>query len=223
MSDFKIHNISFTCNEYAVSFSFTKGYQKNAFGTADLQLPHTSDSQDLIDDTQVDDDNPEHSAVYEQLESFYFDSFNGGDCAAASALLGQLVYHVEEVEIDGITLCVAFGSSNQLIKESRFKDYYNKANLFDFVDPNSDLQIGEFDFLDQSDFIALGERQYSDSLSQNLIKYLEDKSTPEGADEDVTYFLNNLSDYDFRNEDHWLNTFYTDYACDVRADFERGE
>jgi hypothetical protein len=232
MSDFKIGNITFTLDsDIGVTFSYNEWFNENKFGAATLQLPSTPDSCDTINDQELDSDSDEHQAVFEQLKNYYFDDFKNVECAAASALLGDRVIHVQEVD----NLYIAFVVGGLFaIKESIYRDYYNKQALFSRID-ESDLPISECESFDLSELFKKSEDCFTESLSSSLKKkmqvYLDEiikdesnifdnKSVDQCFDDILFDFMKSEFGSDYEKND-FASEFYQMTACDIRVDFER--
>ena len=145
----KINNIRFgTCDGY-VEFTY---YQNDIKKTAQLQLPDVPDSIHTINNINSDewylkDDengNCEEREIFEILSNFYFDSFEKDTgYAASSALCGTEIQHIEEITHKNTIVYVAYDNdeSTYLLIDSAYKDYYNKAFLFENLDTNKQLQV----------------------------------------------------------------------------------
>ena len=132
----KIDNISFTCEEYGIEFTYTEEFNNSKQSKAYLQLPSTGDSVHYINDVEVENTEQEDDII-SQLAEHYFDSFgdDDGELAAASAQVGEEVLRVVPVSFVNIDFYVAFtDDSAHVLKESRFRSYYNKTYLFDDTD-----------------------------------------------------------------------------------------
>ena len=131
----KIDNISFTCEEYGIEFTYTEEFNNSKQSKAYLQLPSTGDSVHYINDVEVENTEQEDDII-SQLAEHYFDSFgDDGELAAASAQVGEEVFRVVPVSFVNIDFYVAFtDDSAHVLKESRFRSYYNKTYLFDDTD-----------------------------------------------------------------------------------------
>lgn len=217
--EYKINNIAFELYETHQEFSFTKSYASNDFGSAFLQLPDTSDSQNSIDGIDEHKWADEENEIVRQLKHFFFDSFNDVECAAASALLAKEVIYVEEV--DGFY--VAFTSDESfLIKESDYRSYYNKAALFD--------HIYDYEGVDSQRLLLKAKKSFFESLDRELTAEMQktldsvssiDEAWIEAAFDEVLHefmkckFTHNYDNCDIADE------FYQFYGCDTRVDFER--
>lgn len=230
MTTFTISNITFELTEYAIEFSFLQRFGSNEWATASLQLPDIGESQHSILYEDYDCDNEIHEAIFEQLKDFYFSEFKDTDCAAASAVLGELITHVEEVN----GFYVAFSQhSKHLIKESCVRSYYNKASLFDLLN-DEDHMINEDEMLDVDALINKAKKTYFETLSRHLDskmrdyikavdpKTFNDEKIAQCFDEILHEFMSeefNQFDGDYQ-KDELAQEFYQMTACDIRCDFE---
>lgn len=157
----EVKNVSFSLNEHAVEFSFTKPYQNNEAGEACLQLPSTADSQHVIDGVENGDWGCEQTDVFQQLNENYFASFKSADEAAAAALVADYIDHVEEVGDLYVAFC-AGADKQYILTGSPYKGYYNKASLFCLAD---DRYYGEIDI---PSITEKAKEQYFSSLAHQL-------------------------------------------------------
>ena len=131
-----ISNISLTFEEYGIAFEYREVFNKNKASKAYLQLPTNGDSVHYINDVEIENTEQEDDII-SQLAEHYFDSFgdDDGELAAASAQVGEEVFSVVPVSFVNIDFYVAFtDNSAHVLKESRFRSYYNKKYLFDDTD-----------------------------------------------------------------------------------------
>jgi hypothetical protein len=145
----KASNIKFEIDEGGINFSF------NDNKTAFLQLPDTGDSQHRINNLDEDEWTDNERDIFKQLERFYFDFFNDVECAAASAMLCDIIEHVEEVNYKNRQIFVAFSvdDTTHLLVESAYKNYYNKSALFDNFEHNAFSLFGYDEDYDESEII----------------------------------------------------------------------
>jgi hypothetical protein len=227
MTDFRIHNISFELDELSIIFSYTKGYDKNSWGKAYLQLPDTPDSRHLIDNLESGEWEKEQQEVFHQLCDYYFDSFKDIECAAASAALGVYINHVESVD----AFFVAFSANDcHVLVDSPYQNLYNKEALFSKPFPDS---YGDYP---EEVFIEKAKKQYFDALSRQLTNemndYFEDvisgktlysqEIIDQGFDEILHDFMKKefeKNSNDYMSDDIALK-FYESFGCDIRGDYE---
>lgn len=154
-----VKNISFMIGEGAIEFSY------NDNETAYLQLPHTNESVHEINGISSndwnDEDNEKEREILKQLSEFYFNSFKKPGTAAASAKLGSIIVHIEEVIHKGQTLYVAFDEEDNayILVDSPYKNYYNKLYLFEKVDDMKGHELFGDDY-SESDIIEKAKKLY---------------------------------------------------------------
>lgn len=211
---YPIGNITFKLYETHQEFYFTKLYAPNEFGSANLQLPDTGDSQNNIDEVDESDWNDEENEISQQLKRFFFDSFNDVECAAASALLAKEVIHVEEV--GGFYVAFTLDGSF-LIRESEYRSYYNKAALFDHVH--------DYHGVDSQALLLKAEKAFFESLDRELTADMQKAlDAASGIDAAFDEVLHEFMTAKFSADYHHKGTasdFYDNYGCDTRTDFER--
>jgi hypothetical protein len=116
-----VSKIQFNLEEHGQEFTFI---YSNKCGTARLQLPTTPDSinEILLDGNALDVDDENYSTICEALRDRFYSAFNTKKCAAASALLGQRVNSI--VEVNNFYVAFSCGFAH-VLKEGRLSDYYN--------------------------------------------------------------------------------------------------
>jgi hypothetical protein len=127
-----ITTLAIDINETHILFTY-------AGGEAELQLPATPDSVHWINGVEEKDWTDEHREVFAFLCDQYFSQFSSVECAAASALVGERIKAV--VEVDGFHVAFAEADPNgaYVLQESRVRNYYNKKALYEWADDGTDI------------------------------------------------------------------------------------
>ena len=126
-----------------------------------MQLPSTGDSQHQINDLDESEWTEIEQDLFKQLSAFYFDNFKEPGCSAASAELGKIIKHIEEVVHYNTVIYVAFDDDDTayVLVDSAYKDYYNKRYLFEKLDDNGAYELFGDDF-SEIDIISKARQAY---------------------------------------------------------------
>lgn len=225
------HNITYELSEYGIDFNFTIS-PGNSWHTANLQFPDTADAIQVIDGQEKDPDNEMHNKIFKELKKYFYGDFKDLECAIASATIGKIAVHVEEVTTDKNDYYVAFPPDNKeaiLQRMSGYEDYYNSQIIFEEINR---FRI-EDDDLTSKDIIEKAKEQYFDDLTESLsskmkklqdsldINTIDEREIKQYFDEVLNEFLND--EFYFRNLD-WdeifiAQEFYQDFGCDIRQSF----
>ena len=150
-----LKNIQFMIAEGCIEFNF------NENETAYLQLPDTPDSQHQINNIDDADWTDRERDIFRQLSDFYFNSFDCSGCGAASAEIGATIVRIEEITYKNKIVYVAFDDEDNahILIDSAYKNYYNKAYLFEKIDEYRGYQIFGDDY-SESEIIEKAKAAY---------------------------------------------------------------
>jgi hypothetical protein len=211
-----INNIKFEINENNQEFSFTDS--NGNWHYANLQLPKTPDSINLIENEEWNDE--EKSEIYAQLRDYFYSQFKSKEHGKASIIAGFNVTHLIEVK----SYTVAFNAEQSaVLKEDRAASYYN---VFCF---EKAFFSGEEDTSEKM-IIKRARKQLFSDLGAKLKYELENYSSNVNFDGDskdiIAQCFNDLvHDFmirEFETREYETgdvsSEFYQFYACDIRND-----
>lgn len=227
-----LSNTTYTIKENEITFSFRFNAE---WHSAVLELPDIAKSIHRIDDLErkayiehgeSKEKEGEWGIIIDLLKKEYYSDFKNEECAAASAVLGDRVYHVEQILGIGKNDHVAFLADKSVVL--RLGDDLSYCNTVYFEVPKSNEHLG-----DEAAAIKAAKKTFFKTLSESLREKIqktwesinfdnleEDYDLwKQGFDDDVGAFMNDEFGDDWEKI-ALAQDFYEAHGCDVRGDFD---